>query len=205
MKFKSVLSTTALLAGLAFSHVSSAALFDFAHYADTTIGESGYSTFIATEDGITLTASAQSPADAYAYLDRGDAGLGVCSSGLINGEGPQQNKWANNCVIASDDNASIGEVLRLYFPDTTTKLSNIYLKDGAHNEHNGTLYVSVDGGSEVLYDGSVLEGKTFDFYVKDAADKFYINALTANVPAPAPLALLAIGLLAAVSVKRKKA
>ena len=200
MKIKNIISTSVLLSGLAFASVSNAAVFDFAHYADDVYGESAWETFTATEDGVTLDAYANTPEGAYAYLDYGDAGLGVCSTGLKSDPGTKP--WSNKCRIAADDNVTIGEVLTLDFGTRDVNITDMLLKDAVHNTFSGNIMVSVDGGAATSYNGNqILSGKIFDFYTDNG--QFYINTLTANVPAPAPLALLAAGLLGIYGVSRK--
>jgi len=212
MNFKTTITSVLATGALALSTAVSAATFDFAYQADNVPPfERGYASYSLTDDGITVTATGSDLSgntDYFAYLDYGNAGLGVCKKLDAN----------NQCDPNNDDNTTLGEVLHLSFDNEVTikslnftngdHIKNFVGTDGVVNQFN----VKVDGVTstydlEALFTKS-LTGTHFDFWLADQVEdsdqnQFYISGLTA-VPAPAPLALLALGLLGLYGANRKK-
>ena len=186
-------------------------------------GERAFQEFDWTEDGITLTASASYTgsaiySDAYsgaytsgetlkawAYLDQGNAGLGVCSKGL-----DTDGKGTNQCNPGNDDNVTVDEILNIFFDQTVTiDFSQSVFRDGGHNDYtppNPYIQVSVNGGAFMVMDVmSVMSGYSFDFLTDSDDDQFYIDALTVSkVPEPSIIALFAAGLFGIGFARRRQ-
>ena len=157
-----------------------------------------------TESGLTLTATATGPQTEYAYLDAGDAGLGVCT--VITGSA--------QCNPASDDNATGLEKLILTFSEAVS-LPSVDFKDANHGTtFTGDLLVEnmtsgvfgVFALAANLDFTSLGKGLVFAFSIFDPQnnnDEFYINALNAEVPVPAALFLFAPALLGFFGLRRK--
>lgn len=211
-KFITILSL--VLFAVAGSQAAVAANFDFVSYADVD-GDSdghlewGYSAFSVTESGIGLTATGKYSDgmggwnDAFAYLDQGNAGLGVCKNITV----------GNQCVIGSDDNVTPGEKLILAF-DQVVSLDEVIFRDGGHGQSfSGDFQLSIDGGALMSYalTASFIEplvGQKFEFFNNNSntsnAYQFYID--TANVsavPIPAALFLFTPALLGFFGMRKK--
>ena len=162
-------------------------------------GEAGFQTFDWTVDGLTLTATGRTAASgAFAYLDSGNAGLGVCKA--LNGN--------NQCAPSSDDNVTVNEILDLHF-DKLAKIdfNQGVFRDAGHDIINPNIEISVDGSSfSTLNLDSMQQGTDFEFRTLNSANQFYISVLSADavsVPTPGTLVLFALGLVG-LSVARRK-
>ena len=209
-----------LIAGLlSLSSVSFASTFNFAAYADgnlagataiSGLGEAGYKSFSATNDSITVTATGTyNGADAFAYLDSGRAGLGVCHTGL------EDTILGNDqCVDRSDDNVTGDEAVKLDF-GRTVKLQDLDLRNAGHGTtFSGTFDLLIDGVtlinialSTTPSDALGLVGNTFEFINVGGGvgDEFYINNVAVSaVPVPAAGILFASALLGAGALGRRK-
>lgn len=203
---------------------ANAAVFDFAGLADSDssiagyssalAGEKGWSSFSWTVEGLTVTASAYAiknheVVDAYAYLDEGNAGLGVCKKIHVSGA------HAGDCTPSSDDNIQKDEYLKLSFSKEVT-LGNISFVNGDHQTrfaNSANFGLSVDAGPFAAYglvpsfNPASLTGTSFVFQGLATGSKkeFYINSLSAvaAVPEPETYALLGLGLVAVALVKRR--
>lgn len=204
------------LLGLSSASVQATTVFNFAAYADnnlagstsvTGLGESAYASFSATNNGVTVTATGtDANGAAYAYLDSGKAGLGVCST-------PDN---ANQCDPSNDDNVTGGESVKLDF-GWEVSLDSLGLVDAKHGTSlfNGNFDIKVDGvllamstalsGSPASIVG--LTGTTFEFInlVGDQGSEFYINNIgVSTVPVPAAGILFASALFGAGALGRRK-
>jgi hypothetical protein len=196
------------IVGMMLSVAVNAASFDFANYADTE-GERGYAAYVKTEGLITVTATGTAniggqTTPAFAYLDAGNAGLGVCK--VLDG--------GNQCNPSSDDNALQDEAVQLTF-DQRVFVSDVAFVNGGHKTNfTGTFELLVDGISQGTINLAALVtldlwGTVFEFANNSVGDftlagnQFYINVLDAQVPVPAALFLFAPALLGFMGLRRK--
>ncbi|GMQ84051.1 MAG: hypothetical protein BMS9Abin06_0803 [Gammaproteobacteria bacterium] len=191
------------------STLAGAVTFDFASLANG--NENSYTTFTYSEGSITVNASGQSAdgtQDYYAYMDSGNAGLGVCEALTASGR----------CSPSSDDNVTFDELLRLDF-NQPVSLSDITFINGNHgNTFDGVFELSVDGGPATTYNltsnfSMNLTGTTFDFInpnIQGGSNvsngyQFYIGSATVTaVPVPAAGWLFVSGMLGLAGLSRRK-
>ncbi|MCP4431313.1 MAG: PEP-CTERM sorting domain-containing protein [Gammaproteobacteria bacterium] len=196
---------------------------DGSAFALANSGERAFQEFDWIKDGITLTASATytgsntygdsystaysagETLQAWAYLDQGNAGLGVCSKGL-----DSDRKGPNQCNPGSDDNVTVDEILNILFDQTVTiDFSQSVFRDGGHGDYTPPdpyIQVSVNGGDFDLLDvSSMMTGYSFDFLTNSDDEQFYIDALSvSSVPEPSVIALFAAGLFGAGFARRRQ-
>jgi len=212
---------------IAGSLAAQATTFNFANLADT-IGESTWETSSVsggwTIDGITVDASAttRDGDPASAYLDRGNAGLGVCSGTIT---ATYQCDPANDDNIGTspggaNDNYDNYETLVLDFSQEIS-LTSLTLRDSNHNLLNTNdeiwIYNATLGYAAYFYVGvsNLLDwgiGSTWWFEMALAPNhtptEFYISAINVSpvpVPAGGLLLLTALGGMAAARRRRKAA
>lgn len=185
----------ALVAGLVAS--ANATVISFSNLADNILGEGPISSY--TTGGLTITFTAMKGANnASAYLDFGNAGLGVCGQTLA----PSSNPSVNECNPSSDDNITVGEFVTLKFSKDVTITNTSY-----NNNHDGGL----GAGNKILVNGvakgTVLNsslGVVNDSYVLGAGtgitygycnQQYYLSSITVEaVPEPTTLGLFGLGL-----------
>jgi len=205
----------------AATSMSSAAVINFQTLADSTLGESIWNPLTITvpgPSGFTLTITAtKNSALAYAYLDSGTAGLGVCgtptSSDAVN-HSYGGSSGTNRCNPSDDDNVTAGEKLTFTF-DRDVVINDIWMNDN-HDpdlslfnntvDINGsahTFLVDHGAGSNNDYNVgtsySVLGNTAFTigYYsgTLTSADQFYISKMSVTaVPEPEIYAMLGLGL-----------
>jgi hypothetical protein len=164
-------------------------------------GELGFRTFDWTESGVTLTASATYNGGlAYAYLDAGTAGLGVCRVATS----------SNQCTPSSDDNVTTGEVLKLSFDKlVSVSMLSTYFRDTDHKLYGSipdSVQVSIDGGSWTqLNTLTSLVGHQFDLRTTSNLGQFYVSVMDVTaVPEPSTWLLFGLGLLGFILVARRQ-
>jgi len=183
-------------------------------------GEQAFKTFNWTRKDnisgkkITLTASATfNGSDAWAYLDQGNAGLGVCHQGL-----KTDNKGENQCNPGSDDNVTQNEILNIAFDQRVSfNFINSLFRGANHGKlTSGNIDFSIDGIWNT-YDlaastGSGYIGQYFSFKTTYNTPEFYMDNMVvasvssrpATVPEPSTLAIFALGMIGLASRRVKK-
>lgn len=211
---KRIVSSALLGLGLVMAISVNAAVFDFTAIADGdgSYGpdgrEHGMSSFTFAKDGLSVTTTGfnTTTSDSYfAYLDAGNAGLGVCQQ--LNGDDDQ-------CKVGSDDNVTYDESLKLVFDQSVT-ISETTFQNGQHGTtFTGNFDLSVDGvmitgltltnifstpltGTEFIFSSQSIGGAT--------GEQFYISSLDVTpVPVPAAVWMFGSGLIGLGRFARRK-
>ena len=204
---------------------SSAATIDFINMTEASAVDGGYGesawnpmalsfsdfnmsiTGHATNDDANADGSADTAQ--YAYLDWGNAGLGVCkdliNSSTVNTKFPKSG--TNLCAPGSDDNVTAGEYLTFIF-DRDVTINNIWFNNNHDPDWllaNGDK-ITIDGANTLVntgYAGGANGIGSFNvaantaFNVGYFNEQFYVSGMeiTARVPTPTSLAVLGLGLL----------
>ena len=192
---------------------ANAASFDFLSWANDL--ERGYSAYSRTVDGLTVTATGSSvnagaQGDYFAYMDRGNAGLGVCKGLDSNFQ----------CAPSSDDNLTSGEMLTLQFDQEVT-IEQLSFRNEKHRpvfESTADFGIAIDNNIFSYYQlvpefNTPLTGTMFSFVVDNYSggqwnlekEQLYLAGMNASpVPLPSSLLLLGSGLASLVSYRRRR-
>ncbi len=182
--------TTVIIGLLMIAPGARAATFDFEAIADASPGEFGAPSIVFNDSGIQLTATGRSFLNHLttynAYLDAGNAGLGVCKVLAV-----------GQCNPSNDDSVTLNEIVQLSFNKLVT-VTSITFRDGDH----GTTFEGLAGfatgetGAVVLGDFSgfdpnngdaisgvvspfsslqIIAGSTYQPFAEDVTRQLYVN------------------------------
>ena len=210
---KTIRSTFAALLLTAGVSANASTTWDFVSMANS--GEYGISTLSLLGDGFSVDITGTKNGNAaYAYLDRGHGGLGVC--GTLTG--------TQQCSPGSDDNITTGEILKMTFNKAVT-IDKIWFNN--NHDGDGSLSgnkVKIGGTDYALFlatgvpsfnddwtpnvSFNVAAGGSLLFSLASTNfDQFYISGMTVTaVPEPETYAMMlaGLGLLGAVVRRRKQ-
>jgi len=186
---KKLLSIAAVSLGLAFAPAH-AAVIDFANEADTNgepIAIDGFNLVLTSFDS--AGNAAHNP-----YLDAGNAGLGVCQTGL---------DMDAQCITSSDDNVTNNEQIQIAFSSPIDILDTLFRAADHSVLTMGSIEVVPDLGSltddvstlmaTALANGILDDASYIQFNFVDT--EFYVSSITVNdVPIPGAIPLLISGL-----------
>jgi hypothetical protein len=148
-----------------------------------------------------------SDTESYAYLDKGGAGMGVCTE--------LNNSTSKQCDPSSDDNVSFGEYLALSFNKAVT-IDTLVLNnnhDGGFNGSNVTINgidtsVADGKGARSISEGwDLAAGEVFTLAYSNLGSEppedltdirtnhFYLESANISVPEPSTIALFGFGLV----------
>lgn len=196
MKVFNALLTATVLTFLSAS--ASAVIIDFA--ADANNNEKGHTTLIYPSANMSITGwhNPSTPTQAFAYMDHGNAGLGVCKKLLV-AEGSQLADSSNKCDPGSDDNVTTNEWLEFVF-SVDTWIQNIWVNNSHDGGFVGLQYVDVNGTPTAATTSSLIStplyvaaNTVFKMEYNDVT--FYVNKIqTQAVPEAGSLMLMLLGL-----------
>ena len=204
---KKLIATAAIAASMAFAPAH-ATLVDFANEADTN-GERGIMNGdTLTINGISMTFNATvGGQDGFAYLDAGQAGLGVC--GTLD--------MLLQCNPSSDDNVTVTESVSINFVNRTRDIFGLIFRDATHNlinaANDGMITITTDNGSQTalmtvfmqMAAASDLFFANTGFLQLEYVDtEFYVSAIDVEAPLPAALPFFLTGMAAYGASKRRK-
>ena len=224
---KNVKNIFIAIALLVFAGSAQAIIINFQDMADGSYGESAWSPLsLNTDFGVDVDIyGVHGAAEAYAYLDRGTAGLGVCRNLNDTGAARQDQKnpgsGTNLCAPGSDDNVNIhdgvGEALNFVINEDLA-ITKIWFNNNHDPDYgmDGDT-VTIDGVDHTFSGGaddadlgwlfefsgtdgifSALDELSIAYYMgtEFRAEEFYISAIEiSTVPEPSVLVLLGLGLI----------
>lgn len=203
------LAILAMIAAGSMFTSANAATIDFANFADTN-GERGVDpTEILTIDGVSLSAfgfADNGATPAFAYLDRGNAGLGVCK--VLDS--------ADQCRPGRDDNVTNGETLVISFKNALN-ITDLLFRQADHSlVTSGSISITTAtlGGSFTLTDtfanviaaaasGNAAFQDVFQVTFNFVDTQFYLSSIETPLPGALPLLLSGIAGLGFASRRRK--
>jgi len=220
MKTRNSFAAVSVLVMSLFSTQAGAVFINFVELTEGTdqFGESSWDTLMVPGAfGLQATGHATDDDDnnQFAYLDWGNAGLGVCKDALGAPSGANPNSGTNSCQPSSDDNVTNNEYLEFVF-DENVEIEALTF----NNNHDGGFdlgdmvtingmdysfslaetgnFINVLGFSPI----TLLAGDILTVAYKN--EQFYVSGMTVSaVPVPAALWLFGSALLGFVGYGRR--
>lgn len=207
-----IIKKLAVTSAFVFSaSIANATVFNFIDLTEGAgnLGESAWNTLTLTDGSLTMNVNGYSSnplnggiSRAFAYLDWGNAGLGVCKSANSTGANPDSS--TNQCNPSSDDNVTVGEYLAFSF-NQDVQIDNFWF----NNNHDGGFgagdLVTIGGSDFAVGTGYVggnngigpfMLGKGSELLVRYKNEEFYISGMeVSTVPEPSTLALVGLGII----------
>lgn len=179
-------------------------------------GEGGWSPLSLTADGTNIWITGHSSADddsaQFAYLDWGNAGLGVCKDATATNS--MHPNGLNRCNPGNDDNVTVSEWLTFKF-DKDVVVKNVWFNNNHDGGFNAGDQVTIQGNQYAVTAGyaggangigSFLVTAGSEFNVAYFNEEFYVSAIElAHVAEPNTGILLTLGLLSLICARRKSA
>lgn len=220
----------AALLSILFSSQASAVTINFIDLTEKAggLGESSWSTLSATDHpdlnvfGLKITGHATNDlpnvtgtpdTEQFAYLDWGNAGLGVCKDAIGAPSGANPGSGANSCQPRSDDNVTVGEYLEFSFTQDVV-VENIWF----NNNHDGG-FDALDKVTIGLFEYSVMTGYAdgvngigpFPLSAGDILkvaynnEEFYVSGMAVSaVPVPAAIWLFGTAFIGLVGFNKRR-
>jgi len=222
MNAKTSFAPLAALLTLLFSAQAGAVTFNFIDLTEKLggLGESSWSSLTAADHpdlnhfGINITGHATNDDDSaqFAYLDWGNAGLGVCKDALGAPSGSNTGSGTNSCQPSSDDNVTVDEYLEITFTENVL-VENLWF----NNNHDGGFHagdlVTINGVDYAVALGIVDGANGIGAFSLMAGDKltiaykneeFYLSGMAVSaVPVPAAVWLFGTALIGFIGYSRR--
>jgi hypothetical protein len=172
------------------------------------LGESAWSTLTLTPTGFTVSITGTlNGSAAYAYLDSGNAGLGVCQNldGSPAANMAHPGSTANLCLPSSDDNVRQFEKLSLVF-NTNVVIGSIWFNNNHDTDFSllgntinigGSNYTfggadGPNGSGDFLKTGPYSVAANTPFNIEWVDEQFYLSKMDVSVVPEPPSAVLAV-------------
>jgi hypothetical protein len=202
------LAAVAVVGAMFGASTASAVPFDFAAYADGPAGEGKWADQVGpggwTQGGITVFASGTGNSLSDAYLDRGNAGLGVCSLSSCAGNSD------DNAGYAGDNHHNPVETLILEF-STTVSMVDFLLRDRGHAVWNAGDMLNINGNLFTLGLDNIADWGSNSIWTFARLDSrslgkdFYLSAVTVSpIPLPAGIWLMGTALAGLAGMSRRR-
>lgn len=212
---KNIIKLALAISALLTASTANAQIINFVSLTQTAggKGESAWTSLDLTYSNFSVSITGQGTGDddnqQFAYLDWGNAGLGVCNdAGGLNGKSVDtaySGNGQNLCNPASDDNVTVQESLTFVF-DTDVVIDAIWFNNSHDDGFGAGDLIDINGDLvSPTVDSYVNDPESFGYYIVDAGEdfvvsfvneQFYISGLSVRaIPEPFAIALMGMGLI----------